>query len=82
MKTYQTLLLASIAALGLAACSSLDTTDYSSGSSMSKGMTGSSDDATTSPSINENMATGSPANGEVSRNNRNEDSVRPDPSQQ
>ncbi len=78
MKTYQTLLFACVAALGLAACSSLDTTDYSSGSSMSQGKTGSSGDAS-DDSINANMAVGTPANAEISRGNHNEDSM---PSQQ
>lgn len=80
MKTYKTLLCAGIAALGLAACSALDTTDYSSGSS-GKGMTGSSGDEAAGESINANMATGSPANGEVNRISHTEDSVQPDPSQ-
>lgn len=74
MKTCQTMLLAGIAALGLAACSSLDTTDYSSGSSSSHGATSSSGDAMTD-SVLDNMATGSPANGEVHRENRTEDSL-------
>ena len=74
MKTYQTLLLASVAALGLAACSALDTTDYSSGSSSSRGATNSSGDAT-NDSVLDNMATGSPANGEVNRESHVEDSL-------
>lgn len=79
MKTYRTLLLAGVAALGLAACSSLDTTDHSSGSSMSNGTTGSSDD--NSSSINDNVAHGSPPSGDVSHTIKNDDSVRPDPTQ-
>lgn len=75
MKTHQALLIASFSTLALSACSHIDLSDHGSGSSMSRGDTASGDEAAGRSSINENMATGTPANGEVNRNNRNEDSL-------
>lgn len=75
MKTYQALLIATCSALALSACSHIDLSDHSSGSSMSSGATASGDESAGRSSVNENMATGTPANGEVTRESRNEDSL-------